>query len=77
MQLDRLTIKAQEAVIDFSAQKIDEAGKIINATEKVQELSRKEAMELHEKLSKAEARCRELEKEVDALRAELRGLRGQ
>ncbi len=70
-------IKAQEAVIDFSAQKIDEAGKIINATEKVQELSRKEAMELHEKLSKAEARCRELEKEVDALRAELRGLRGQ
>lgn len=62
-------IKAQEAVIDFSAHKIDEAGKIINATERVQELSRKEAMELHEQLAREQARCRELEKEVERLRS--------
>ena len=69
-------IKAQESVIDFSAHKLDEAGRIIDATEKVQELSRKEALDLHDKIRLVDERNRELEKEIEKLRLELKGLKG-
>lgn len=62
------TIRAQQAVLDFSARQISEANRIIQAAEITHELSREEAISLHSALDSAKERISQLERENDQLR---------
>jgi hypothetical protein len=57
------TIRAQQAVLDFSARQVEEANKILQAVEITHELSREEALALHQALSSAKDRICQLETE--------------
>jgi len=58
------TIKAQQSVIEFSAQEIAEREKIFEAQERTYELSREESIALH-------AEVKRLRAENEKLKAEL------
>jgi len=60
-------IAAQSAVIDYSSKELQNAEEIIHATEAVQELSRLEAIKLHEELEKEKQKNEELQKKIDML----------
>ena len=60
-------IAAQSAVIDYSSKELQNAEEIIHATEAVQELSRLEAIKLHEQLEKEKQKNEELQKKIDML----------
>jgi len=65
------TIRAQQAVLDFSSKALDDANKIIKASEITGELSRDEAIKLHETLRSERARGDVLAKEVEYLKKQL------
>ena len=69
-------INAQENVIDYSAKTIEETRDIFNATERVAELSRIEAIDLHEELMKEKSLNAMLSEEIERLLQELSALRG-
>jgi len=60
-------IAAQSAVIDYSSKELQNAEEIIHATEAVQELSRLEAIKLHEQLEKEKQKNEELQKKIEML----------
>ena len=60
-------IAAQSAVIDYSSKELQNAEEIIHATEAVQELSRLEAIKLHEELEKEKQKNEELQKKIEML----------
>jgi len=60
-------IEAQSAVIDYSSKELQNAEEIIHATEAVQELSRLEAIKLHEQLEKEKQKNEELQKKIEML----------
>ena len=62
-------INAQESVIDFSSQKLDDANRIIDASERAHELSRLEAMQLHEKLEREKQKNVVLQDEINRLKS--------
>jgi len=68
-------IHAQESVIDFSSYKLDETKKILDASEKVAELSRNEALTLHETLTKEREMNKSLSEEIDRLLKENENLK--
>lgn len=60
-------IEAQEALIDYSAKEFYDARKIIDAINNVAELSRVEALELHEELSRIKKENEELTLKIKSL----------
>ncbi|HOF14391.1 MAG TPA: hypothetical protein PLN01_08725, partial [Spirochaetota bacterium] len=60
-------IEAQSAVIEYSSKELQSAEEIIHATEAVQELSRLEAIKLHEELEKEKKKNEVLQKKIDML----------
>ena len=61
------TIDAQEAVIDYSASKLEESKGFIDAKENVAELSRNEAIKLHDELSRERELNKSLSEEIEKL----------
>jgi len=57
------TIKAQQAVLDFSAREISETNRILQAAVITHELSREEALVLHDELEKTRKKVQQLEQE--------------
>ncbi|HOP65074.1 MAG TPA: hypothetical protein PK358_17110 [Spirochaetota bacterium] len=70
-------ISAQEGLIDFSSKQLHEAKKIIDAREHVEELSRTEAMNLHEEIKKLKSLNAGLEEKVSRLTEENEKLKKQ
>jgi predicted MPP superfamily phosphohydrolase len=60
-------IEVQEVLIDYSSKELYDAKKIIDATENVAELSRVEALELHNELIRLREEKRELELKIKSL----------
>lgn len=63
-------IEAQESLIDYSTKELYDAKKIIDATEHVAELSRVEALELHNELTRLKEENIELNKKISLLMKE-------
>jgi len=63
-------IEAQESLIDYSTKELYDAKKIIDATENVAELSRVEALELHNELSRLKEENSELLEKISKLMKE-------
>jgi len=63
----KTTIDAQGNVLDFSATKLDEANKLLSASELVVELSRQEAIDLHNELEEQKEMNKELLKKIEEL----------
>lgn len=64
------TISAQEGLLEFSSKQLHDAKKIIDAREHVEELSRAEAIELHEEIRRLKELNAELEQKVSGLSRE-------
>ncbi len=60
-------INAQDSVLNFSAKELNEAKKIINASEQMSELSRMEALNLHDNLKKEKELNKSLSEEFEKL----------
>jgi len=68
-------INAQESLIDYSSKELHETKRILDARENVQELSRVEAMRLHEELVRLRVINSELEKRIEILEKDNESLR--
>ncbi len=64
------TISAQEGLLEFSSKQLHDAKKIIDAREHVEELSRAEAIELHEEIYRLKELNAELEQKISGLSRE-------
>jgi len=71
----RNVIDAQESVIDYSSRALDETRRIMSAAEQVAELSRNEAIDLHDELAKERELNKTLSEEVEKLLEELDSLK--
>ncbi len=65
------TIRAQQAVLEFSSKVLDDANRIIRASEITGELSRDEAIRLHDTLKAERERGDMLAKEVETLKKQI------
>jgi len=64
-----ITIKAQQSVIEFSAQELMERERILEAQERTYELSREEAKALHDQVKKLRAENETLRRELETLKS--------
>ena len=70
-------INAQESVINFSSSQLDETRDILDASEKVAELSRTEAMDLHQDLVRQKEMNKMLSEEIEQLLQEIEILKNK